>query len=78
MTERSQKLLLEALDLSIKERAELAVELIASVDGGTDADVEAAWAAEIEARARRALAGESKGHDWRAVCEEIEGRLRKK
>ena len=56
-----------ALELSIEQRAELAVELIASIDGDPDADVEAAWATEIERRARRALAGDSQGQEWRGV-----------
>ncbi len=65
MTEEMGKLLSVALGLSVRERAEIADELIASMDGEPDADVEAAWAAEIERRARRALSGQTKGEDWR-------------
>lgn len=42
----------------------MAAELLASLDEPEDADVEAAWAEEIERRARRVLAGESSGSDW--------------
>lgn len=42
----------------------MAAELLASLDEPEEADVEAAWAEEIERRARRALAGESSGTDW--------------
>ena len=55
MTDRAQALLREALALPLEERANVAAELLASLDGAeTDvADVEAAWAAEIEKRARQ-------------------------
>lgn len=53
MTEQAQAVLASALRLSIEERAELAAELLASLDGEPDADVEAAWAAEIDRRVRR-------------------------
>ena len=52
MTEESQKVLDAALSLSADERAELAVELIASIDGPADPDADACWATEIERRRR--------------------------
>jgi putative addiction module component (TIGR02574 family) len=67
MTTRAQELLREALTLPLAERADVAAELLASLDDA-DADdphaVQAAWAAEIERRARRVLAGESAGVPW--------------
>jgi putative addiction module component (TIGR02574 family) len=72
MSEQAHKVLQEALQLSTEERARLAAELIASVDGEAEEDAEAAWAAEIERRARRALSGESKGEDWDVVRSRIE------
>jgi putative addiction module component (TIGR02574 family) len=60
----AQRVLKEALQLSPEDRAEVAAELLASLDESTDEDVEAAWAAEIERRARRVLSGESDGTDW--------------
>jgi putative addiction module component (TIGR02574 family) len=67
MGRAAKRLLHEALELPTKERAGLAAELIASLDGPTDPDVEAAWAAEIERRATRALSGKSRGIPWDEV-----------
>jgi putative addiction module component (TIGR02574 family) len=67
MGTEARALLAQVLRLPVAERAELAAELIASVDGEPDPDAEAAWAAEIEHRARRALQGESQGKAWEAV-----------
>ena len=72
-------LLREALTLPPEERADVAAELLASLDD-TDADVadvEAAWAVEIERRARRVLAGESSGISWEDVRQRAEAELRK-
>ena len=79
MTDRAQALLREALTLPLEERADVAAELLASLDGGeTDvADVQAAWAAEIEKRARRVLAGDSSGRPWEDVRRRAEEDLRK-
>lgn len=81
MTSRAQALLREALALPIDERADVAAELLASLDEastGNSAEVEAAWAAEIEKRARRVMAGESKGIPWDDVRSRAEGELRKR
>ena len=71
-----RQILEEALTLSTPERAELAVELAASVDGGGDADAESAWGVEIERQARRAIAGESRGEDWESVRARIGRNIR--
>jgi putative addiction module component (TIGR02574 family) len=79
MTPRAQDLLREALSLPIDERADVAAELLASLDdvGSEDvAKVEAAWAAEIERRARRVMAGESAGIPWEDVRRRAEAELR--
>lgn len=79
MTSRAQELLREALTLPIAERADVAAELLASLDAAeTDnpAEVEAAWASEIERRARRAIAGESAGIPWSDVRQRAEAELR--
>jgi putative addiction module component (TIGR02574 family) len=81
MTTRAQELLREALALPIAERADVAAELLASLDeAGIEkaADVEAAWAAEIERRARRVLAGESEGQPWEDVRARADAELRKR
>jgi hypothetical protein len=67
----------EALDLTDEERAQVALELVASLDGPTDADAEDAWMAEIERRARRALSDPDGGEDWSAARPEIESKLRR-
>ena len=77
MSGRSQKVLGEALDLTDEERAEVALELVASLDGPRDADAEDAWVAEIERRARRVLADPDGGEDWSAARAEIEAKLRR-
>jgi putative addiction module component (TIGR02574 family) len=74
MTERSQALLREALKLPSEERADVAAELLASLDEPEAEDaaaVQAAWATEIERRARRVLAGESAGEPWENVRDRI-------
>jgi hypothetical protein len=68
------KVLSEALDLSEDERAELPLELVASLGGPRHAD---AWAVEIERRARRVLADSEGGEDWASVRAEIESNLRR-
>jgi hypothetical protein len=77
MSGRARKLLGEALDLTDEERAEVALELVASLDGPKDADAEDAWIVEIERRARRVLAEPEGGEDWSAVRAEIESKLRR-
>lgn len=81
MTSRAQELLREALALPVAERADVAAELLASLDetGGEDpAEIEAAWAAEIEKRARRVMAGGSQGIPWEDVRARAEAELRKR
>ena len=72
MGKAAEKLLHEALRLPTEERAELAAELIASLDGPAAPDVEAAWAVEIERRAAKVLSGESQGAPWEEVRRRIE------
>jgi putative addiction module component (TIGR02574 family) len=80
MSDRSQALLREALLLSPHERADVAAELLASLDDTNEnpAEVEAAWAAEIERRARRVLSGESAGEPWEDVRDRIARLLTKR
>ena len=71
----------EALELPVTERADLAAELLASLDDGPPEDraaVEAAWAEEIERRARRAMSGESAGIPWEEVRRRAEAELRRR
>ena len=78
---RAHDVLREALALPLDERADVAAELLASLDDAAverPADVEAAWAAEIERRARRALADESGGVVWDDVRRRAEAELRQR
>lgn len=78
MTQRAQELLREVLALPAEERADVAAELLASLDEPNRDDptaVQAAWAKEIERRARRVLAGESLGEPWDEVRERVARRL---
>lgn len=81
MSPRAQELLRQAMALPVKERADLAAELLASLDDAVaedPAEVEAAWAAEIEHRARRVIAGETLGTPWEDVRRRAESDLRRR
>ena len=53
----AKQLLVKALRLSEEERAEIAGELIQSLEGELDVNADAAWSAEIRARLDRIDAG---------------------
>lgn len=72
MNEPAKKILDEALKLSLPQRAEVAAELLASLDGESEPDAEAAWAAEIEERIRRIQSGQAKGRPWAEVRERLD------
>ena len=81
MSPRAQELLRDAMALPVKERADLAAELLASLDDAASedpAEVEAAWAAEIERRARLVMAGETAGIPWEDVRRRAEAELRRR
>lgn len=71
VTTNAQKVFEEALRLALSDRAELAAQLLASLDE-VEADVESAWAAEIERRAAEARQNLHDDEDWRAVLDEIQ------
>ena len=72
MTRAAEALLADALRLSPEVRAELAAELLASLDGPADPDAEAAWAAEIERRVDAIEAGAVALEPWEDVKRRIE------
>ena len=78
MTKTAATLLHEAMELEVSERAELAAELLASLEGEPEEEVEAAWAAEIQQRIERIEAGTEKMLPWedvrRRIDKEILGR----
>jgi len=71
MTDRARKLLRDAMALPLPERAELVADLLASLDGEQEADVEAAWASEIERRASEAIADPDDDVAWETVRDEL-------
>jgi Putative addiction module component len=72
MTKPAEAVLAEALRLDVKARAEVAAELLASLDGPADADAEQAWEAEIERRVRALEAGTERLESWDDVKRRIE------
>ena len=67
----TEKLFEAALTLPANDRAKLAAQLLASLDEA-EADVEAAWAAEIQRRVADARADPDDDEDWRTVLDEIQ------
>jgi len=65
----------EAAELSDKDRAALAGLLIESLEGDSDPDVEAAWAAEIEKRVAELDAGTVESIPWEQVRQRLLDRL---
>ena len=72
MTKAAQAVLADALRLDLDARAELAAELLASLDGPADPDAEAEWAAEITRRVDAIEAGTVKLEPWADVKRRIE------
>lgn len=71
MTHAAAAVLAEALRLDEQARAELAAELLASLDGPADADAESLWAAEIERRVAAIEAGTAPLEPWDDVRRRI-------
>jgi len=73
----SARITSQALTLSPNERADVAAELLASLDEPSDnpKEVATAWAVEIE---RGVLSGESVGESWDDVRERLARQLSKK
>jgi putative addiction module component (TIGR02574 family) len=67
MTQEAHELLQKALALPENERAELAGNLISSLDTAVDPDVDAAWQDEVSRRAREVQSGEVKTVPWEEV-----------
>lgn len=76
MASTRDRLLEEALRLSADQRAELASELLATLEPDTPSErrTEVEWIAEIERRARAAVAG-SPGVSWAEARAQIQSRL---
>jgi hypothetical protein len=71
VTTNAQKLFEQALTLAASDRAELAAQLLATLDEA-ETEVEAAWAAEIERRAADARRNPEDDEDWRTAFDELQ------
>jgi putative addiction module component (TIGR02574 family) len=67
----AEALLDSALKLPSEDRARIAAELIASLDGIPEAGVEAAWDAEVERRIEQVDQGKVQLLDWNVVKAEV-------
>ena len=72
MPKAAADVLADALRLEPDARAEVAAELLASLDGPPDPDAEAAWNAEIERRIEAIEAGTIRLEPWSEVKRRIE------
>jgi Putative addiction module component len=82
VSDQARQLLEKALRLPLDERADVAAELLRSLDEAESTlsadEVERRWAAEITRRAERASRGESTGRDAGLVLDSIESKLRQR
>jgi putative addiction module component (TIGR02574 family) len=72
MSKPITSVLADALRLDDEARAELAAELLASLDGPADADAAEAWDAEIDRRIEAIEAGQLALESWDDVRRRIE------
>ncbi len=72
MAKPVSSVLADALRLDPEARAELAAELLASLDGPADPDAESAWEVEIERRIAAIEAGTIPLEPWEQVKRRIE------
>lgn len=72
MTKVAEAVLADALKLDVEARAELAAELLASLDGPAEPDAEAAWELEIARRVAAIEVGTVKLEPWENVKRRIE------
>jgi hypothetical protein len=81
MSEHARDILADALGLPVDERADLAAELLRSLDDAektlSPEEIQQRWADEITCRANRAVRGESVGRDANEVLASLESKLRR-
>jgi hypothetical protein len=75
MTKGVEAALADALKLEAAERAELAAELLASLDGPADPDAEVAWETEIAQRVAAIEAGTMNLEPWNDLKRRVEREL---
>lgn len=74
MNQKGERILEEALALSESDRASLAASLLESLDPGSDADVDTAWAEEIARRLDSIDRGEVTLIPWDTVLDTLRNR----
>ena len=75
MTDKTQAIVEQALKLSPTERADVAEQLLASLDKALDSDVEKAWQEEIQRRLQQVERGEVELIDSDTVMAELRKKL---
>lgn len=75
LTKAAEAVLADALRLDANARAELAAEILASLDGPADPDAETAWNVEIERRVAAIEAGTVSLEPWDHVKRRIESEI---
>jgi putative addiction module component (TIGR02574 family) len=75
MTDKTQAIVEQALKLSPTERADVAEQLLASLDEALDSDVEKAWQEEIQRRLQQVERGEVELMDSDTVMAELRKKL---
>ena len=78
MSAKSDSVRDKALKLPEQERARLASDLLASLDGEAEDGVEAAWAAEVEKRKGEVERGEARLVPWEQVKAEVKAALKQR
>ena len=76
MSNAARKLLEGVLKLGLKDRAKLATEIIASLDGPADPDATKAWDKEIQRRADSYFAGTMKTSSMEDVLARVSRKRR--
>jgi putative addiction module component (TIGR02574 family) len=69
---RTSEVLHDALQLPTGERAEIAAQLLSSLDESDAEQAEAAWAEEITRRAAAVREGRADSRNWREALDEID------
>jgi len=75
MTKAAKAVLADALRLGPGERAEVATEVLASLDGPADQDAESAWEQEISRRVQAIETGAVELESWDDVRRRIENEI---
>ena len=75
----TQEFLSHAMQLPMKERADIVHQLLLSLEPEQfgDDEIAAAWQQEIEARLQKIAGGNFQAHDWRQALQEIRQEMKK-